>query len=198
MAEKIPDLALATPGSSLSGDGGSGIGDGEAAPELWVETTHPKTGSGLTEVEIFGLLSQNLRSVADKCKTLAWHPRRGHIYLAFIKECDQIEGCCRQAAAHREDARWLVIGRQIAIAKGRVGFWVRGMPSRDARKVAHKLLLKLAESLEKMAYDCEQLKTAATGHVGMILPKTPAGPHRDTKPVAVMLPSGLIVPTGHA
>lgn len=190
----MADLVDNPPADSVAGLSGAGSPAGPDETELWVETLAEKTGSGLTEVEIFSLLSHNLRSVADKCKMLAWHPRRGPIYLGFCKECDEIEGCCRQAAAHREDARWLSIGFQIAVAKRKAGIWVRGLPSRRARSTAYRLFLALAEALDKMAYDCEQLRTAATGQIGMILPNPLPEPHRDTRPLGVLLPSGLIVP----
>lgn len=167
--------------------------DSDDSDDFHVELARAPSGSGLTEVEIFSLLAHNLRSVADKCQVLAWHPRRGHVYLAFIRECNEIEGCCRQAAAHREDARWLAIGMQISEARKRAGWWIRGLPSRDGRSAAHRLFLGLAEALKRMAYDCDRLRTMATGKLGLILPEIPEGPHRDTRPVSVLLPS-LIIP----
>jgi hypothetical protein len=154
--------------------------------------------TGLSEVEIFDCMIGNFRSAAEKCEQLAWHPRRGFVYNAMRKELKLAEGACRQAAAHREDARWLSIGMAIEHAHKRAGTWIRGLPSKDGRKVAHPLFLKLAESLRKLANDAEILKNRATGRVGMILPEPLPGPHRDTRPVSVRLPSGLIVPAGHA
>src|SRR5580692_2621925 len=110
----------------------------------------------LSEVEIFDMLSQSFRQAAERCELLAWHPRRGHIYLMFLKDMRHVEGCCRQAFAHREDARWLPIGRDIAEAQKRAGNWVRSSRTKDERNSAQRLFKKLAENLRALQYASEK------------------------------------------
>ena len=164
--------------------------------DLYVETPPERTGSGLQEIEIFDCLRTNLKQAAEEARQLAWHPRRGHIYLAMCAHVGLAEGACRQAAVHREDARWLTLGMALSGVPKRAGRWIRGMPSKAARSEAHRLFLKLGETLDKMAYDFDRLRDMATGHIGMILPE-PLALSRDTRPVSVRLPSGLIVPSSY-
>jgi hypothetical protein len=148
----------------------------------------------LTEVEIFSCMAENFREAAELCEQLAWHPRRGHLYIQFLGCIRKVEGSCRQAQAHREDARWLRIGIMMGEVHRRAGGWVRGSRTRDERSQAHKLFAKLAENLRALHYEAEHLRTAAVERMGMILPRPLEGPHRDMRPVSVVLPSGLIVP----
>ncbi len=149
----------------------------------------------LTEAEIFSCLAENLRLASEDCKQLAWHPRRGLVYARLCKSLRAVEGACRQAYYWRDyDARWLYLGLQMAEVQKRAGGWVRDYPSRDGRKVAHPLFQKLGEVLEDALRRAERVKTMATFHVGPILPTPMEGPHRETRPVQVVTPGGIILP----
>lgn len=107
---------------------------------------------------------------------------------AALKEC---EGCCRQAYYWRNyDARWLQMKLQIAWLRNRCGDWLRDSPSIQKRKEMHPRFKQLSELLRKIHYDAEHIRTAATGMPGPVLPAVLEGPHRDTRPVQVMVPSG--------
>ena len=150
--------------------------------------------SALTEIEIFDCLAQNFASSAEKCEQLAWHPFRGFLYREFVKEIKLIEGACTQAATWREDSRWLTIGFMMGEVHRRAGNWLRTSPTKETRDEADKRFKKLAENLRKFAHEAEDLRTKATGRSGMILPEPLPGPHRDTRPVQVVTPGGIIIP----
>ncbi len=152
--------------------------------------------SYLTEHEIFDCLAQNFASAAEKCEKLAWGPRRGFIYYAFVKEIKLIEGACQQACTWREDSRWLRIGLMMGEVHRRAGGWMRSSPTKETRKEADKRFKKLGENLRLFAREAEDLRDKATGKLGMILPEPLPGPHRDTRPVQVITPGGIIVPAG--
>ena len=124
----------------------------------------------LTEIEIFACLSENLRLAAEKCEVLANHPRRGHLYYAFLKEIKLIEGACEQASAWRGDARWLRISWMMGEVHKRAGHWLRHSPTLESRVEADKRLKKLADNLRLFAYEAEDLRHKATGRLGLILP----------------------------
>lgn len=154
-----------------------------------------------TEIEIFGLMADNLKEAAEQCADLAWHPRRGMVYNRLrtaLKECC---GCCRQAYYWRNyDARWLMMEKQISHLCERCGNWLRDSPSVQKRKEAHPRFKQMSELFLKLYRDAETIRTAATGIPGPIMPTMLPGPHRDTRPVQVALPgwhetrSGLVVP----
>lgn len=150
--------------------------------------------SALQEIEIFSCLSENFSLAAERCEQLAWHPRRGFVYNDMRNSLRLVEGACRQAALYRDDTRWLQYGMAMGWAHKKAGAWMRSSATKDARKVVHPLFAKLADTLRMLAHEAERLKTAATGRMGIILPDELPGPHRDTRPVQVMRPSGLIVP----
>ena len=151
----------------------------------------------LHEQDIFECLAENFRIAAEKCEKLAWHPKRGYEYLAFRSAIRLIEGACRQAAAHREDWRWLPIGMAMGEIHKRCGGWMRSSATKDARKAVEPHFKKTAEILRALAVEAERVRTAATGRLGMILPEPLPGPHRDTRPVQVKRPSGLILPASY-
>jgi hypothetical protein len=173
------------------------------SPNFWTK----KLGA-LTEVEIFGCLGDNLRRAAEDCRLLAWHPSRGRIYDRFRASLKLVEGACRQAYYWRDyDARWLYLGKTMHEAHERAGNWIRGPiitgpegesvytgGSKDARKVAHPKFQKLAEELEHIHKLTERVRVMATFHSGPILPAPEPGPHRDTRPVQVMTPGGILLP----
>jgi hypothetical protein len=76
----------------------------------------------------------------------------------------------------------------------RAGHWMRSSPTKETRKEADKRFKKLAENLRMFAREAEDLRTRATGRLGMILPDPLPGPHRDTRPIQVITPGGIIIP----
>ena len=136
----------------------------------------------LTETEIFACLAENLTLAAEECERLAVLPAAGPTYNSLRHRLRLIEGACRQASAWREDTRWLPIGLMMHEAHDRAGNWLRGFHPR-------KLFLKLAENLRALAHIADDLRTKATGTVGMILPDPLSSPIRtQDRPVQVALP----------
>ena len=157
----------------------------------------------LTEVEIFDCLATNCRQAAERADRLARSPRRGPNYVAYRDHLKLVEGACRQAGYFRDDARWFALGRQMAHAHAVAGEWLRGIKVKGSPvrvKLAeghiHPLFCKMAENLRALHAKAEQMKNAATGRLGPILPRVQEGPHRDTRPVGwSATQSGLFVPT---
>jgi len=152
--------------------------------------------SRLTEVEIFDCLFSNFAEAAEKCEVLANHPRRGLVYVSFLKNIKEIEGAALQASTWREDTRWLKISMQMGEVHRRAGHWMRTSPTKETRAEADKRFKKLGEILRMFARECLDLRDKATGRSGMILPEPLPGPHRNVRPVQVMTPGGLILPPG--
>ena len=163
----------------------------------------------LTEVEIFSCLAENARLAAEDCDKLAKSPRKGPHYRCLLEHLESVEGCCRQASVWREDARWLRIGLYVAEMARRAGDWLRGVkvdkgPRRRIPPGQLHPLFVLAAGQLRMAYaKAIEFRDKAPPHLGMVLPKPLPGPHRDTRPISVALPpgmvktdSGLIVPAG--
>ena len=152
--------------------------------------------SGRTEAEVFSFLTENFRLAAERCEKLAWDPYRGFVYNSFVKELKGIEGACIQACDHRADSRWLRIGMLMAEAHRRAGHWMRNSRTKAERKIADARFKMLAENLRMFAREAEDLRDKATGRVGMILPEPLPGPHRDTRPIQVITPGGIVIPAG--
>ena len=166
----------------------------------------------LTEVEIFSCLTSNFKLAAEHCEDLAKLPRKGPTYKKLRDELKLLEGACRQAAYWRQDARWLQIGLYMEEVHKRAGGWLRGYKNQAGQHITiregqlHPLFMKLADNLRKGQAAAERLRNRKTGIAGTILPKPMRAPHRDTRPVQVMLPpsapgerrtaSGLIIPAG--
>jgi hypothetical protein len=156
----------------------------------------------LTEADIFECLSENFRLAAEDCEKLARLPKKGRAYTSLREKLELLEGACRQAAAWREDSRWLQIGLYMAEAHKRAGDWLRGIKVAGSPvrvKIApghmHPLFNKLAEHLRAAQARAEDFRTKATGKMGTILPEVEAAPHRDTTPVGWRRSQGgLIVP----
>ena len=167
--------------------------------------------SALTEIEIFDCLFTNLRLAAEHCEVLAVSPRTGPTYVKLREELSLIEGCCRQANYWRADTRWLKFAYYAGEAHKRAGDWLRGIKVGPGprRRIPpgqrHPMFMALAEWMRGVAIRAEQIKNNRTGVRGPILPVMREGPHRDTRPVQVMLPpgmvrtaTGLILPSGAA
>jgi len=162
----------------------------------------------LTETEIFDRMFASFALAIELCDDLAVVPLKGPTYNRFRYELRLIEGCAKQANCWREDTRWLFIGRAMAEVHKRAGDWLRGikMPDGTRRKltpgIAHPAFLKLAECLRGTRKIAEDIRTKATGRVGMILPTPLPGPHRDTVPIGWtspakitnVTPGGIIIP----
>lgn len=147
------------------------------------------------EIEMFARLVESFRLSAELCDRMAVSLHRGRLYKDLIENLRLCENCCRQVAKERGDARWLVTGFKMEEAHQRAGTWLRKyVREGQDRKMAHDLFKKLAEQLRFIMAEGEKMRYAATERLGPVLPKVQTPPLRDTRPVAVMLPSGLIVP----
>ena len=138
-----------------------------------------------TEREIFGRMAHNLAQAVEDCEKLATTPLRGQRYDRLRTELKEVEDCANLAAQWREDARWLILGLEMAHVHSICGHWLRTYISPDERKIAQPLFVKLAEKLRWYQRGAERLKNRKTERVGLILPKPLPGPHRDTRPVQV-------------
>lgn len=153
----------------------------------------------LTEAEIFDRMRTSSRLAAECADALAVLPLKGPTYDRLRRELKLIEGCCKQAAVWREDSRWLPLGVMMEQCHQRAGDWLRGEKVGNFR-VKHSLgylhdcFAKLAENLRGLDRMLETLRTQKTQRVGMILPAPLPGPHRDTRPVQVLLPAHMAAP----
>lgn len=147
--------------------------------------------SDLTENEVFDRLRTSLRSAVDLCGKLATVPAQGPNYRKLIEELDLIEGACRQAGAFRFDMRWNLLGYEVARFHARIGDCIRHHASRV-------IFLAQAKMLTAWLDHAERLRTAKTGKRGPITPREQEAPHRETRPVYVKNPSGLLLPTSAA
>jgi hypothetical protein len=144
----------------------------------------------LTEVEIFACLKENFRLASEDCLRLA-RGERGPVYRRLRDELRLIEGTLRQAAWWRQDTRWLYVVPLIAKAHQSAGQWLREKGPETGRKFA-----KLAEILKSGQKAAEDLQLKRTERLGLILPKPLPAPHRETRPVTVKTPSGIILRPG--
>lgn len=143
--------------------------------------------SVLTEAEIFDRLKTSLRTAIDLCGRLATEPSQGPNYLAMIEELQLIEGAARQAGHWREDGRWMAFGWEMARFHQRIGDAIRHHEARS-------IFLHMQGMMKGALIEAEKLRTSRTGRRGAITPI--ARPkHRDTRPVHITRPSGLIVPS---
>lgn len=153
--------------------------------------------SALTEQEIFDCLFANLRLAAEHCENLATYPKTGLTYIKLRDELKLIEGACRQANYWRADTRWLKFAYHMGEAHRLAGNWLRGIKVGPGprRRIPpgqrHPMFMALAEALRAIAVRAEQIKNGRTGVRGPIIPIMREGPHRDTRPVQVMLPPGM-------
>lgn len=146
----------------------------------------------LTEREIFDRLKGCLSEAARDCDFIAIQPSSGFYFERLRKNLKLAEGCCRQAAHWREDARWLVPGLKLEHAHQIARGWLH-FPSVKAKKMFHTL----AAALRQMKADIVRLETMATGVAGTILPAgiDVARSSRLILPKAPAVPAGLLMPT---
>jgi hypothetical protein len=149
----------------------------------------------LTEADIFGCMSHNLRLAAEHCDNLAKYPLKGRNYNLLRQELKLVEGCCRQAAWWREDTRWLPIGLKMAEMHKMVGTWLRGtkVMTKTAgglmvaiQRSPNELYTKAAAALRMLNRVADELRDKAPPKSGLILPDVMEGPHRQNKPVQVI------------
>lgn len=144
----------------------------------------------VTEREILTFLVDNFRAAAESCDLLAVVPARGPVYSRLIEQLRLAEGCCRQVAYYRGDARWFALGLLMEEAHRRAGGWLRKLPRTSATNAAHPLFLRLAENLRAGQKRAEELRDRATGVAGIILPKPVRAIRTEGRASQVILPVG--------
>lgn len=152
--------------------------------------------SHLSEGEILDMLKTSLGEAIQASKDLAVKSRIGQPYSRLRDNLAYIEGCCRQMAAFRGDARWLPFGIAMATCHQKSGAMLRGHLEGGifipwSPGVINKNFLKLAAELQVIADFLKDFYMAKTGTSGPILPATPAAERRVGAPVSN---SGLILP----
>ena len=165
----------------------------------------------LTEQEIFDRMTGCLKASIDNAVALASQPRRGMHYDILRKNLRLAGECCRQAAAWREDARWLSFDTQVTRCHKMAGDFLRGYKTENGEKIHYapvevkEFFLLMAQGLAKVHNAVVDMKTRATGRAGMILPLVRQDSRTQGRAVGVKLPagmaqrkSGLIVPAGAA
>ena len=96
----------------------------------------------LSEIEIFDRMEQSLKEAADLSDRLAVVNLKGPLYHQLREHLSLIEGCARQAAAWRADARWLRIGMIAHECHERAGGWLRGYKKDDGTRVSYNMTHK--------------------------------------------------------
>ena len=140
---------------------------------------------GLSEREIFDQMLMSLRGAIDDCVEIASQPRSGPQFERLRAKLKLVEGCCRQAAAWREDTRWLPIGITVEQAHQRARGWLH-----RPTVASKKLFLMLADNLRLLEKAVVGLQTKATGRKGIILPDMVSLGRRAGAPVQV--PGGFV------
>lgn len=144
--------------------------------------------SALTEHEAYDCLTDNLRKAIQGCKDLAFFPAKGEVYLNMIHQLEAIEGASRQVGAFRFDMRWNAFGYEMNRFRARIGDAIRCHENR-------KIMLHMAAMMEGALEQIANLRHAATGRTGPILPKAKPAPHRETRPVGfTKTPGGVLLP----
>lgn len=135
---------------------------------------------GLTEQEIFETIHDQFKQAAEECRNIA---RLNGGYPQLRRHLNLIEGASRQMSVWREDMRWSAIAAIAARAIHDAPKWIRAKQ--------YLKFIKLAQLLENGGKAAHQLLTKATGRkAGAILPSLQPAPHRENKPVSIILPDG--------
>jgi len=160
----------------------------------------------LSEQDIFRRMDDSFKEAIDLCNRMA-RGERGSCYRLLRAHLGHLEGTFRQMGWWREDARWLAyekdrptLGRfqyddqdqhslvwVVAKAHESAGKWLR-------EKHPNWKFAKLAQVLAAAHKAAERLRHRPTERRGTILPRPLEGEHRDTRPVQVMTPGGIILP----
>ena len=148
----------------------------------------------LTEREIFDRMKTELRSAIADCDEVARQPKSGPQFIRLRRSLKLVEGCCRQAAHWRQDARWLIPGRQMEHVHQQARAWLH-RPTVSSKK----LFTKLAAALRNILNDLHRLENLPTLRTGPLLPKPLAGPLRSGASIQVPAAyvrssAGVIVP----
>ncbi len=164
----------------------------------------------LTEIEIFDRMVTSLRSAIDTSDAMARSPLRGWLYDKLRRDLRLIDGCCRQAATWRSDARWLPIGVLMTECHKRSGDWLRGIQQPDGSRVKvadgemNPMFQGLANCLRGVLALAIRTRDERTGVAGPILAPVMPGPIRTQgRQVQVKMPTGesvteagIIIPNG--
>lgn len=143
----------------------------------------------LTETEVFDQMLTSLRGAIDDCEIIARQPVSGVYFDRMRSRLKLVEGCCRQAAAFREDTRWLPVGVMMEQAHQRARFWLH-RPSVQSKK----LFTILADKLRLLEKATTQIRDQKTGRRGIILPDMQKAPGR--VPGMVQVPRGFVRTSG--
>jgi hypothetical protein len=135
----------------------------------------------LTEAEIKDCWRTNMLGAADDCALLQVLPAQGATFVRLRERLKLAEGACRQMGHWREDSRWIYLAPQLENLHQMARVMI-------TNHYARQLFTKLEITLRKIVASAHDLETKATGKVGMILPDTSRAPHRDTRPVSVIVP----------
>lgn len=134
----------------------------------------------LTEAEIYETIAERFRLASEECTNLS---RLNGGYVELRRHLKFLEGACRQMSVWREDSRWLAIAMVAARAQADAPQWIRQRQYMKFRR--------LAEALGSGSKAAKQLLTQATGRKsGAILPDALPAPHRQNKPMSIILPDG--------
>jgi hypothetical protein len=146
-----------------------------------------------SEAEIKDCMRTSLRGVIDDCGLLATLPIKGRTYSRMRDRLQTIENCCKQMAAWRDDTRWLPIGMMMEMAHQRSREWIAGRKINGlVVKGDPQCFLMLQTNLRALLAVVDGLADKATGRVGMILPEPLPAPHRETKPVQIIIPGETV------
>lgn len=155
----------------------------------------------LTENEIFAQMDESFKAAIDLCKRLG-RGERNDCYTLLRAHLGVLENCFRQAGWWREDARWLSYADDPNVPRFQYDdtgimslIWVVSKAHESAGKWLREhhgnwKFLKLAQVLASGEKAANDLRHKATGRSGLILPGALPGPHRDTRPVQVIVPDG--------
>ena len=132
--------------------------------------------SDLTEHEILDRMKQSLRECMDASRDLAQHSRKGPSYKRLREHLSLVEGCCKQLAVFREDARYLNIGLMMEECHKKAGSWLRGYKVNGVRIVIapgqiNEMFARLYVNLEAMLAGLDLMTNAKTGVRGPIVPE---------------------------
>lgn len=155
----------------------------------------------LSEHEIADRMRNSLRECIDASSKLAVLSIRGKQYERLRTHLHLVEGCCRQMAAYRDDARWLPFGMFMSNCHKLAGDWLRGHVKNGVLVVwspghMNQMFVQLATELTVVFEHLDKLVTAATGTTGPILPAPPAEERRVGRP-GFLRRSKLIVPASY-
>lgn len=141
----------------------------------------------LTEQVAIDCLRTNLREAVQHCEDLALKPEAEGTYLKLRENLRLIEGASRQTGHFRQDMRWMAFGYEMFSFLERIREAILHVESR-------KIFMHMAAMIRGALAEAEKLQHAKTGRRGPILPKAKLGSHRESRPVYIKNPTGLLLP----